>query len=504
MRRIVAPLAACSLVAAVAALYAPALKLSLVSDDYQWFQLAHRAIHQPVFLLKDLDTFWRPSSTWTLAATHLAFPFDAEAHHAVSLAIFAAAALLLLAVARRAGLGLPAAAATALIWACSPFASEPAVSVASRHETLLFAGWLGLALVWPGPGERWSRRRVAGAAACTVLAACSKETWIVTPMFAFAYEAAFRKTPLRRALSPVLVFAAPAVVFTAVRFLLFPTFRGYFSLQPSVFAKVPSELAAFLHFEELVPLAFPFSWKGALAIAVVVGLAALGWRHAQAPAAVGLALLVAPTLPTLLVPYLPTRYTTIPYAGFVLLAAGILEAGVRAAPVRLRSAVAAAATALGLLVLISGVITVRADLLDDARLSAAHVRLLREAAAVAPAFPLDGPVLVVRAESNNPARDIVMGPHGLAKIIFVRPTDPDGLADTAALFEWALRREGIAVRSRDDGEPGLVGLPGAVLEHRPDGFVWLARSAPDIAAVARSARLAGLRYRLIEAAPLAR
>lgn len=504
MRRIAAPLAACSLVAAVAALYAPALKLSLVSDDYQWFQLAHRAIHQPVFLLKDLDTFWRPSSTWTLAATHLAFPFDAEAHHAVSLAVFAAAALLLLAVARKAGLGLPAAAATALIWACSPFASEPAVSVASRHETLLFAGWLGLALVWPGPGERWSRRRVAGAAACTVLAACSKETWVVTPAIAFACEVAFRRTPLRAALRPALIFAGPAVVFTALRFLLFPTFRGYFSLQPSVFAKVPHELAAFLHLEELVPLAFPFTWKGALAVAVMAGLAALGWRHAAAPTAFGLALLVAPTLPTLLVPYLPTRYTTVPYAGFLLLAAGLLEAGVRGTPSRRRPFAAAGAAALGLLVLVSGAVTVRADLIDDARLSAAHARLLRQAEAVAPAFPLDRPVLVIRAEADNPARDIMRRPHGLAKIIFVRQPDPDGLADAAALFEWVLRREGVAVRSCDDGETSLAGHPGAVLEHRPDGFVWLARNAPDIAGVARSVRLAGLRYRLIEAARLPR
>jgi hypothetical protein len=497
MRRLAPVLACVVLTTAVLALYAPVLGFTLIGDDYQWFQLAHRAIHRPALLLADLDTFWRPSSTWTLAATHLVVPFSAEGHHVVSLALYLVAALLLLAVARKAGLGLLTSTAVALIWACSPFTSEPALSVASRHETLLLASWLALALVWPRAEQRWSHGRIAGAVACTLVAACSKETWVVTPALVFVYDLAIRRTRPRAALRPALLFAGPALAFTVARFAFFPTLRGYFSFSPSVLAKVPHEFAAFLHFEELLPVGFTFTWRGALAIVVVAGLAALGLRASRAATTVGLVLLVVPTIPTLLVPYLPTRYTAIPYAGFLLLAAAAAEAAIRGARPRVRPAAVACVGAVAAVVLAAGVVTGRADLVDGARFSAAHARLLREAAAVAPAFPLDRPVLVVRAEANNPAREIVMNPHGLPKIIFVRQPDPDGLIDAAALFEWVLEREDVAVVRYDDGEARFRGRPGAILEHRRDGFVWLTMDAPDLGAQAQRARFAGLRYRVL-------
>ncbi len=499
MRRTRNVLACLALTGAVLGLYAPALRFTLAGDDYQMFQLAHRAIHRPAFLLADLDTFWRPSTTWTLAATHLLVPFSAEAHHAVSLAIYLAAAVLLLAVARKAGLGLPASTAVALIWACSPFTSEPALSVASRHETLLFAGWLALALVWPRGEQRWSRGRIAAAVGCTLLAACSKETWVVTPALVFVYDFALRPSSPRDALRPAMLFSIPAAVFTAVRFALFPTLRGYFSSSPTVLAKVPHELAAFLHFEELLPLGFSFTWRGALAVAVVAGLAVIGLKRSKAASALGLALLIVPTAPTFFVPYLPTRYTSIPYAGFLILAAAVAEAAIRGVHPRLRKAAVAGVGAFAVVVWAAGALTVRADLVDGARLSAAHAQLLREAAAVAPGFPLDRPVLVVRAEDNNPVREIMMSPHGLPKIIFARLPDPDGLIDAAALFEWVLGRNDIAVVRCDDGEKRFRDRPGAILEHRRDDFVWITMNAPNLGAQAQRARLAGFRDRVIMA-----
>ena len=297
---------------------------------------------------------------------------------------------------------------------------------------------------------------------------------------------------------------AGVLAYVAIYFARFPGDKAYYQMSLAPLAKVPHEFAAFLHLETLVPVAFTFTWRGALAIAVVAGLAALGLRTSRAATTVGLVLLVAPTIPTLLVPYLPTRYTAIPYAGFLLLAAAAVEVVLRDVPRRWRPAAVAGVVALAGVVFTAGVVTVRADLQDGARFSAAHARLLSEAAVVAPTFPLDRSVLVVRAETNNPARDIVMSPLGLPKIIFVRPADPDGLIDAAALFEWVLDREGIAVVRYDDGETCFKGRPGAILEHRRDRFVWLANDVPDIGGQAARARLAGVRCRVIEAEPLQR
>ena len=97
-----------------------------------------------------------------------------------------------------------------------------------------------------------------------------------------------------------------------------------------------------------------------------------------------------------------------------------------------------------------------------------------------------------------------MSPQGLPKIIFVRQPDPDGLIDAAALFEWTLAREDVRVVRYDDGETRFAGRPGAILEHRHGGFVWLTMDAPDLGAQAQRARIAGLRYRVIMAEPITR
>ena len=488
---------------AVVALYAPALRFALVGDDYQWLQLAHRALHRPLLLLSDLDTFYRPTSTWTLALDRLLAGHRAFGYHLTNLLLHAAAGVGLALAARRLGLGPGYAWAAGLLWAASPFTEEPAVAVAIRFEDLLALAWLVMVAGWPKPTERWSRWRVAMITSAVVFAALSKETWVVTPALIAALELVQHRSG-RRAALPIALAAAAALVYVAVYFVVFPGDKAYYQLSLAPLAKVPHELAAFLHLEGLVPLAFTFTRAGAVAMAMIIGLAILGFRWQPQAAAVGVALLIAPTLPTLLVPYLPTRYTAVPYAGFLLLAAAVAQGGVREVTPRRRPIAVAGATALGLLVLVSGAVTVRADLVDGARLSQVSSRLLREAEAVAPAFPLGRPVLVLRAEANNPARDIMMSPHGLPKLIFTRHPDPDGLIDAAALFEWALNRAGVAVKRYDDGEERFRGQSGAILEHRRDGFVWLTTHTPDIGAAAQAYRHAGIRYRLIEAEPLSR
>jgi len=501
VRRLPTVCAIAAIVAGTCWLYRPALGLELIGDDYQWMQLARSALHRPSLLLADLDTFWRPSSTWTLAATHLAAPFSPAAHHAVSLGLQVTAALLLLGVARRAGLGTLGSAAVALVWACSPFASEPAVSVASRHETLLLAAWLALALAWPGPGERWSAGRIAGAAAGAALAACSKETWVVTPALVVGYDLVIRRAPTRVALRTAGVFVGLAAAYTAVRFVVFPTLRGYFDLSPGVLAKVPHEFAAFLYLEGLMPIRFPFGWRSVAALAVVAAGAWLALRRRSAAALLGLAFLVIPTIPTLLVPYLPTRYTTIPYCGFALMAVGCFEELVRDLGATARRLAGAAFAGVGALVLAAGAFMVRAELADAEGLSRLHAALLAEARAVSAGFPVGRPVVVVRAEDDNPSETLALAARGFPKLPYLRPPDPYGMVDAAALFDWVLRRDDLDVRRVDDGERRYAGRPGAVLIHTVGRFEWLDRGTSDVAAQARSAALAGYRLRIVVAEP---
>ncbi|NOZ93402.1 MAG: hypothetical protein GXP47_01520 [Acidobacteria bacterium] len=482
-------------------LYRPVLGFQLMGDDYQWWQHAHAAMHEPALLFSDLDTFYRPASTWTLVLDRLLFGDSPAGFHMTNVLFHGIAGFLLLLVGRRLGLPLAESAAVGLLWVLAPFSEEPAVSVAIRFQDLLLMAWLGLILVWPGHNGVMTRTRAWSIGLLTLLAMASKETWIVTAALVPALEAASGRWGVRDWLRKTAPFLAAALVYTGVYFAVFPGDKGYYSADPRVLAKVPHQLAAFLGLERLAPTAFPLDWKGIAAVLLLAGLAVLGWRLRMPAVIVGSALLFLPMLPTLMVPFLPTRYTAIPYSGFLLLAAGWV-AWARADSPRgwRRWATAGAGGAVFLAVLGAGAGTVRADLRQWNQVSGFHRRLLNEAEGVVPGLPLNQIIVVVRGERSNLLAGLRYEPGALAKPHFIRAADPYGLIDTAALFEWVVHREELAFREAP--ATSLKGQPGSVLIHRVGGFQWLARSVPDLALEATGWRSSGLPLRFIRAVRL--
>ena len=123
-------------------MYAPVLRFALISNNFQWLQLAHRAMHRPALLLADLDTFYRPTSTWTLVLDRLVSGHHALGYHLTNLLLHAAAGVGLALVGRRLGLGPVAAWMIGLLWVTSPFTEEPAVWSRSASKTCsCWRGW---------------------------------------------------------------------------------------------------------------------------------------------------------------------------------------------------------------------------------------------------------------------------------------------------------------------------------------------------------------------------
>ena len=482
-------------------LYQPVLSLELAGDDYQWVQHAHSALHTPRLLLADLDTFYRPASTWTLALDRLLWGFRPLGYHLTNVLLHALAAAALACAARRLGLSIIGAAAAGALWLATPFTSEPAIAVAIRFENLLLLSWLVVIGAWPRAQEEWTRGRRAAVVAATLLAAASKETWVVTALIVLALELGPRKTVLPAAIRRAVPFALAAALYAAVYFVAFPSGKGYFELSAAALAKLPHMLAAFLFLTPLSPLQFPFTWREALAGAVAIAAITVAVRRRSSAGMVGAALLLAPLLPTLLVPYLPTRYTTIPYAGFLLLVSAGTAAALRAATGAARRVGQVACASLAALVLAAGAIGVRMELNDAARVSQAHARLLAEAALVAPELPADLPIAVVRAEREYPLGEIARAPRGLFKLYYPRPSDPYGLVDAAALFEWVLGRDEAHVVRCDDGDARFAGARGAVLLHEVGRFSWIDRTAPDAGLEARRWLERGMPVRWIRQLP---
>jgi hypothetical protein len=483
---------------AIGLVFAPALSLELTGDDYQMVQLATEIIHSPRHLLSPIGEFFRPVGVWTLALDRLVWGTDPRGYHVTTLVLHILAALLLVAVGRKLGLGSLSSWLVGLVWALSPFASEVAIWAAVRHEQTLFISWLVLILLWPGPEQRWGRWRVIGVAAALALGLLSKETWVVTPGIVALLTLFVERVPVRRAAKPVGLVAAAALVYVVVRFLIFPTFGGYYRFSLGSFSKLPQMLSAFLAFEMPQPYSQPLSWRGVLATIVTAGAIALAFRRRPATVSVGTGLLLLPLLPVLPVPYLPARYMHIPYAGFLLIAASAVVAIAGEIPRPARTA-ASTVGVLGLAVLVTWEVTVtRATLADWKRVSEAHRRLLSEAQAFAPSLPIGRPIVLVRGEDDNPLLTVARSTRGMPQLWFPRHDDPDGLIDAAALFEWCIPGRNHVVREIDDWERRLAKAPGGVVVHTPDSFRWVQHSVPDVAMAAARYRDAGLHIRVVE------
>jgi hypothetical protein len=484
---------------AVAALYRRAVGFELAGDDFLLVQLSNAALHRWSLLFAPLDSFYRPTTTWTLLLDRALWGHAAASYHLGNVLLRALSAILLLALARRLRLSWALSMLVTLLWACTPFTSEPVVVVGARIDELLWLSWLGLSLAWPGERENWNGGRLAAVAACLAWSAFSKETWVVTPAVVLALELGLRRRTVRQAVRPVALASVLVVGYVVAYFLAFPTSKGYFEWSAAPLAKLPHQLAAFLSFEPLRPVQFVLTWRGALATGLVGAMLVVIARRRSPAGILGAALLLAPGVPTILVPFLPARYTSIPYAGFLLVLAATVDhvlRGLRPAP---RRVLAGALAGVAGLALAAGLLGVRAELDDAALVSTANRKLLDESARIADEFPVNRPVALVRLERDNPLAQIAQTVRGLPKLYYVRHDDPYGLTESASLLEWVLRRRDLRVRRYDDGDSRFVAAPGAVLAHESGRFVWLERDAPALGAAARAWRQQVVHVRVVMA-----
>jgi len=130
-----------------------------------------------------------------------------------------------------------------------------------------------------------------------------------------------RRRPIRSAATPIVAVGSAVVLFVVLYFMAFPTSKSYYEFGPHLLGKVSKQLAVFLYLEQPAPFALNLTLMGVLALVVVVlgVIACLRWNVAGA--GVVISPLVLPSLPTLMVSYMPQRFVAISYAGFLLLIA---------------------------------------------------------------------------------------------------------------------------------------------------------------------------------------
>ncbi len=460
--------------ALAAAVHAPSLGLGFVGDDFEWWLAARTALEEPGRLVTPYGGF-RPANLWTIALDQTLHGTAPMGYHLTSILLhLACGAVLWWLMVRRLGFGAAAAAAVAALWMCSPYSLKPVISLCERFEPLLLIAWLVMALAWPRLGEPWRRGRLAAVVLLAAFTALVKESWVVLPGFVLCFELVLRRARWERALRSAAVAALGVAAYVGAYLLDPPIAGSYYASTLAPAAKLPHSWAVFLGITRLDPSSTQLGPAEAAAALAVAALAWWGWRRRCAATAVGLALLVLPMLPVLTVPFLVTRYTHIPLAGFLVVGAAAVRAAVAAVPAARRSLATALAAAVAAAYLGHGLWLVRGDLADAARRDDAHRRLLAEAAAFAPQLPRDRLVLGVRLEAESANRMLLDRVEGVPKAYYERARFPYGLVRWAPLFSYVLDADGGPLYEECAVEEAARW---SAVGHRAGGFVALATQA---------------------------
>lgn len=467
--------------ALAAAVHAPTLGLGFVGDDFEWWLAARTALEEPGRLVMPFGGF-RPANLWTIALDQTLHGTAPMGYHLTSILLHLACGAALWLTMRRFGFAPAAAAAVAGLWMCSPYSLKPVISLCERFEPMLLIAWLVMVLVWPRSGAPWRSGRLAVVALLAAFTALVKESWVVLPGFVLCFELVLRRASCGRALRSAAIAAIGVAAYVGAYLLDPPIAGSYYASTMAPAAKLPHSWAVFLSLTRLDPSSTQLGPAEAAATLALAVLAWWGWRRRCAATAVGLALLVLPMLPVLTVPFLVTRYTHIPLAGFLVVAAAAVRAAVEAAPRTRRPLARALVVLTAAAYLGHGLWLVRGDLADAGRRDDAHRRLLAEAAAFAPQLPRDGLVLGVRLEAESANRMLLDRVEGVPKAYYERARFPYGLIRWAPLFSYVLDAAGGPLYEEcaveETGRWSAVG-------HRAGGFVALAAqasSAPQEAA----------------------
>ena len=128
----------------------------------------------------------------------------------------------------------------------------------------------------------------------------------MTPALVAALE--FDRSRKMRALALSVGLVGAAVGLYVILYVFaFPTSKSYFELGPHVLSRIPQQLGAFLYLGESRPYVLAITWPGLFALVVVVLMAVACLRWRTRGTWIALFLLVLPTVPTLLVSYMPQR-----------------------------------------------------------------------------------------------------------------------------------------------------------------------------------------------------
>jgi len=423
----------------VAMVYLPTLDLHPWGDDFEWLYASTNLIGNPATLLAPINGFIRPvvKMSYVCNAEFLTpsmwiFPATTVAIHLLALA-------LLWRLLSALGWSSWDAAICTFLFGVSSAYSEVTLWAAGRPDSLLLVFML-VALTLVLERGRFSLRHHVALGLAVILAAGSKETWVVLPplLLGFAWFGAglsWRQCAVRT-----------AIPFAGLVLYLMAVLGRSGSMGPPDYTRISlHDFAGKLTYSGLRPLGLESYSNGSLWVALLVATILLAgallflWTGDSVGIG-GILWFVLTVAPTLIIPYSPSRYNYLPLIGFWMASCATFRLIRDRMGVWLRGGYAVwSIPAVIAVVSYSAVqsVWIQREASDYRRLGEASRVLLAGARKVVRTAPQRLPLVVFNAGKRRIVTEVSMTAQGLPKLLFVRENALLQLVYPAPLLTFA-------------------------------------------------------------------
>jgi hypothetical protein len=320
---------------------------------------------------------------------------------------------------------------TAICYGTSPLYSETTIWAASRLDSLLVIFMMGVLLLYSKddiehPNLPWSRHIVV--IVLTLLAAGSKETWVLLPFFVLSLLWIAKQVPFKTALKSTLSLWLLLIIYMGY-FVAFPMLTG--SASPTSYADLNIGKAV----QKFGYILFKFSglgdsfsgavWQYVLLFACLGGFTYWFIRDKNRPALLGLVWLFMSIGISLPISYAPSRYNYLPLVGFWLMVIAFLsrEIGRLLKRPKIKSALVYMVVGVIFVLYIAyQVIMVQWEIKDYREQGNPHKTLVEMYASVKDQLPRNEPIIFADLSTRKAVWESHNAVKGYPKLLFVRET----------------------------------------------------------------------------------
>lgn len=428
----------------IAAVYLPALDNYLLRDDFEWLNESYDAWKNPSAFLKPINNFFRPLVKLSFLLNYTLFGTESLYYNLTTLLLHLVNIGLVWLLMRRITGRTAAAGVTALFYGISAHYSEVTLWSAARLDSLLLIFMLATLLHQhkksvmgsvafgnasapaPPPAPEKKLRNMICLALLGLGALASKETGIILPLLAFAFEHLILRRNWKQALKE-----------TWPLFILLAAYMGYFLAAPLLSGGAsPVKYAAFdgkaalwkagNMFFTYAGLGDYFSGAAWQYLLLVLFLGALVFRLRRTgnrPALFGLLWLVICMSISLPIFHAPSRYNYLPLLGFWIMTVSFIDAELKRLRERFRwpeKAIMAGLVLFGFFYLTGQGVWLQWEIADYRLQAQPHRELVDMYRKVAPALPRHEAFLFVNAGQKRAVEEAVRNTRGHRKLLFMR------------------------------------------------------------------------------------